>query len=86
MCNKLCLFFLLAIHLSFAQFQIEGYVKITDNEPIAYAQLANTHNDHWGPRFLVNNLFNEIGHNACRNSYINQTDPRNLEAVVTYEF
>ena len=86
MCNKLCLFFLLAIHLSFAQFQIEGYVKNTDNEPIAYAQLANTHNDQRGPRFLVNNLFNEIGHNAYRTSYINQTDPRNLAALVTYEF
>ncbi|MDV7138783.1 hypothetical protein R3X28_07840 [Maribacter sp. TH_r10] len=86
MCNKLCLFFLLAIQLSFAQSRIEGYVKNTDNEPKAYAQLANTHNDQRGPRFLVNNLFNEIGHNAYRTSYINQTDPRNLEAVVTYMF
>ncbi|MBC9795481.1 TonB-dependent receptor [Sinomicrobium weinanense] len=42
--------------------------------------------DNWGVRFLVNNLFNEIGYNAYRTSFINQTDPRTFAGVVTYTF
>lgn len=35
---------------------------------------------------LANNLMNKIGYNAYRTSYINQTDPRNFAAVLSYRF
>lgn len=37
-------------------------------------------------RLLLNNVFDEIGYNACRTSFINQIDPRNFAAVVSYRF
>lgn len=43
-------------------------------------------NQHWNIRLLVNNLFNEIGYNAYRTSYINQTDPRTFAGVLNYSF
>lgn len=43
-------------------------------------------NNHWNLRFLLNNVFNEIGYNAYRTSFINQTDPRNFSGVLTYQF
>lgn len=49
-------------------------------------QAAYQFNNHWNFRFLLNNIFNEIGYNAYRTSYINQTDPRNFAGVLTYKF
>ncbi|MCF1191179.1 TonB-dependent receptor [Mangrovimonas sp. AS39] len=43
-------------------------------------------NNHWNVRLLFNNVFNEIGYNAYRTSFINQTDPRNFSGVLTYQF
>lgn len=40
----------------------------------------------WNARLLANNIFNEIGYNAYRTRYINQTDPRNFAAVLRYTF
>ncbi len=52
----------------------------------ANAQVAYQFDQHWNFRFLLNNVFNEIGYNAYRTSYINQTDPRNFAGVLTYNF
>ncbi|MBD1423727.1 TonB-dependent siderophore receptor [Sphingobacterium chuzhouense] len=41
---------------------------------------------HWDLRLFFNNVFNEIGFNAYRTLYINQTDPRNFSAILTYKF
>jgi iron complex outermembrane receptor protein len=49
-------------------------------------QAAYVFNAHWNFRFLLNNIFNKIGYNAYRTSYINQTDPRNFAGVLTYKF
>ncbi|MFB9055723.1 TonB-dependent siderophore receptor [Mariniflexile ostreae] len=49
-------------------------------------QAAYQFTTHWHLRFLLNNVFNEIGYNAYRTSYINQTDPRNFAGVLTYKF
>lgn len=43
-------------------------------------------NEHWSLQFLVNNIFDTIGYNAYRTSYINQTDPRSFAGVVRYSF
>lgn len=43
-------------------------------------------NKNWSLQFLLNNVFNEIGYNAYRTSYINQTDPRNFAGVLRYNF
>ncbi|MDC6366326.1 MULTISPECIES: TonB-dependent receptor [Flavobacteriaceae] len=42
--------------------------------------------NHWNFRLLANNVFDEIGYNAYRTSFINQTDPFNMAGVVTYSF
>lgn len=39
-----------------------------------------------GVRLLFNNIFDAIGYNAYRTSFINQIDPRNFAGVVTYRF
>ncbi|TVZ23330.1 iron complex outermembrane receptor protein [Dokdonia sp. Hel_I_63] len=49
-------------------------------------QASYTFNEHWSGRLLVNNLFDEIGYNAYRTRFINQTDPRTLSAVISYNF
>ncbi|WP_338733378.1 TonB-dependent receptor [Mangrovimonas cancribranchiae] len=49
-------------------------------------QAAYQFNNHWNVRVLLNNVFNEIGYNAYRTRYINQTDPRNFAAVLSYRF
>lgn len=41
---------------------------------------------HFRVQLLANNIFNKIGYNAYRTSYINQTDPRNFAAVFSYRF
>lgn len=40
----------------------------------------------WSIQFLLNNVFDTIGYNAYRTSYINQTDPRNFAGVLRYKF
>ena len=60
-------------------FDVAPYTQV--NLQIAYALERN-----WQLRLLANNLLNTIGYNAYRTSYINQTDPRNLAAVVSYSF
>ncbi len=49
-------------------------------------QAAYAFSSSWDLRLLANNLFNSIGYNAYRTSYIHQTDPRNFSAVLTYRF
>lgn len=60
-------------------FNVEAYTQVN-------AQVAYRINSHWNLRFLLNNVFNEIGYNAYRTSYINQTDPRNFAGVLSYSF
>lgn len=60
-------------------FNVEAYTQVN-------AQAAYQINNHWDVRLLLNNVFNEIGYNAYRTSYINQTDPRNFAGVLTYKF
>lgn len=50
------------------------------------AQASYQLDKHWNFRFLINNIFNKIGYNAYRTSYINQTDPRNFAIVLNYSF
>lgn len=50
------------------------------------AQVAYQIDNHWNIRLLANNIFNEIGYNAYRTRYINQTDPRTFGGVLTYRF
>lgn len=37
-------------------------------------------------RLFLNNIFDEVGYNAYRTSFINPIDPRNIAAVATYRF
>lgn len=60
-------------------FDVEAYTQVN-------AQMAYQINSHWNLRLLLNNVFNEIGYNAYRTSYINQTDPRNFAGVLSYSF
>lgn len=60
-------------------FNVDSYTQVN-------AQAAYRFNKHFNFRVLVNNVFNNIGYNAYRTSYINQTDPRNFAGVLTYRF
>ncbi|MEH6406242.1 MAG: TonB-dependent receptor [Leeuwenhoekiella sp.] len=60
-------------------FNVEAYTLVN-------LQAGYEFNSNWNVRLLVNNLFNEIGYNAYRTSYINQTDPRTFAAVLNYRF
>ncbi|AEH02573.1 TonB-dependent receptor [Lacinutrix sp. 5H-3-7-4] len=60
-------------------FNVDAYTQVN-------AQAAYRFNRHFNFRVLVNNVFNNIGYNAYRTSYINQTDPRNFAGVLTYRF
>ena len=42
--------------------------------------------NNWEARVLVNNLFNELGYDAYRTSFINQINPQNFAGVLTYRF
>lgn len=60
-------------------FDVDAYTLVN-------AQVAYRINDNWGVRLLMNNVFDEIGYNAYRTAYINQTDPRSFYGVLTYSF
>lgn len=60
-------------------FNVDAYTLV--NLQAAYQLNAN-----WNIRLLANNIFDEIGYNAYRTSYINQTDPRSFAGVLTYSF
>lgn len=60
-------------------FIVDAYTQVN-------AQVAYRINSHWNFRVLVNNVFDEIGYNAYRTRYINQTDPRNFAGVLSYSF
>lgn len=60
-------------------FEVEAYTLVN-------MQAAYKINNHWGVRLLLNNVFNEIGYNAYRTNYINQTDPINFAGVLSYSF
>lgn len=60
-------------------FYVESYTQL--NAQVAYALSKQ-----WDLRFVINNLFDEVGYNAYRTRYINQTDPRNFAGVLTYRF
>lgn len=60
-------------------FNVEAYTQVN-------TQVAYNLDNHWNFRVLVNNIFDSIGYNAYRTSYINQTDPRNFAGVLTYKF
>ena len=60
-------------------FNIDAYTQVN-------AQVAYRFNKQWNFRFLINNLFDNIGYNAYRTTYINQNDPRNFAGVLSYSF
>lgn len=59
-------------------FDIEAYSSV--NAYVGYRY------KNYGVRVLVNNIFNEIGYNAYRTRFINQTDPRNFAVVLSAQF
>ena len=60
-------------------FEVEAYTLVN-------LQAAYKFNKHWNARLLLNNVFNEIGYNAYRTRFINQTDPRTVAGVLSYSF
>lgn len=44
------------------------------------------HYQQWGIQLIANNLMNQIGYNAYRTSFINQTDPRSFALILNYKF
>lgn len=50
------------------------------------AQLSYNFTKKLAARVLFNNIFDKIGYNAYRTSWINQTDPRNFAGVLTYRW
>ncbi|GGW73461.1 iron complex outermembrane receptor protein [Winogradskyella epiphytica] len=60
-------------------FNVDSYTQVN-------LQAAYRINTHWNFRFILNNVFDEVGYNAYRTRYINQTDPRNFAGVLSYSF
>ena len=60
-------------------FDVDAYTLV--NLQASYPINAN-----WTVRVLANNIFDEIGYNAYRTRFINQTDPRNFAAILQYNF
>src|SRR5690554_5216639 len=60
-------------------FDVDAYTLVN-------VQIGYQINQHWGVRVLLNNVFDEIGYNTYRTKYINQTDPRSIAGVLTYNF
>ncbi len=53
---------------------------------IVNAQVGYDFKKHWGVRALFNNVFDEVGYDAYRTSFIDRIQPRNVSGVVTYKF
>ncbi|SDQ17259.1 TonB-dependent siderophore receptor [Flagellimonas zhangzhouensis] len=60
-------------------FDVDAYTMVN-------LQAAYRFNRNWNFRVIANNIFDQIGYNAYRTRFINQTDPFNLAGVVTYSF
>lgn len=60
-------------------FDVNSYTEVN-------AQIGYEINQNWNLRFIANNIFDKIGYNAYRTSYINQTTPRNFALAVGYNF
>lgn len=60
-------------------FDVEAYTLVNLQAEYKFDQ-------NWSVQFLLNNVFNEIGYNAYRTKYINQTDPRSFAGVLRYSF
>lgn len=60
-------------------FYVKAYTQV--NAQVSYSLKRN-----WTFRFIANNIFDEIGYNAYRTSYINQTNPRNFAVSIEYNF
>lgn len=60
-------------------FNVDAYTLVNFQAEYRFDQ-------NWSLQFLVNNVFDKIGYNAYRTSYINQTDPRSFAGVVRYNF
>ena len=60
-------------------FNVDSYTMVN-------LQAEYKFNKNWSLQFLLNNVFDKIGYNAYRTSYINQTDPRNFAGVLRYNF
>ncbi|WP_224999582.1 TonB-dependent receptor [Cesiribacter sp. SM1] len=59
-------------------FNVKAYTLV--NASVAY-QIKDI-----SVRLLFNNIFDEVGYNAYRTSFINPVDPRNFAGVLTYRF
>ena len=60
-------------------FNVDAYTEVN-------AQIGYHVNEHWNLRFIANNLFDNVGYNAYRTRFINQTTPRNFAVSVDYNF
>ena len=60
-------------------FNVEAYTLVN-------FQAEYRFDKNWSLQFLLNNVFDKIGYNAYRTSFINQTDPRNFAGVLRYNF
>ncbi|HLW32759.1 MAG TPA: hypothetical protein VKX40_10895, partial [Aequorivita sp.] len=60
-------------------FNVDSYTLVNFQAEYQFDQ-------NWSMQFLLNNVFDTIGYNAYRTSYINQTDPRNFAGVLRYKF
>lgn len=58
-------------------FNVEAYT-------LTNLQVGYRFNHHWNLRLMVNNVFDQIGYNAYRTSYINQTNPRTFGGILRY--
>lgn len=60
-------------------FNVSAYTELN-------AQVGYHVNEHWNLRFIANNILDNVGYNAYRTRYINQTTPRNFAVSVDYNF
>lgn len=60
-------------------FDVDAYTMVN-------LQASYPINPNWTLRVFANNIFDEIGYNAYRTRFINQTDPRNFAAAIQYHF
>lgn len=60
-------------------FDVKAYTEVN-------AQIGYHVNENWNLRFIANNIFDNVGYNAYRTRFINQTTPRNFAVSVDYNF